>query len=106
VTSVVERFFRHCPACGRRFEVRLVSKAVVNDEGELEKADELPQTRQLYGARGSPIILSADSANDLPELRDREEIMYDLKCKHCGHEWTEARLKTTREKTPPEYTGD
>jgi peptide subunit release factor 1 (eRF1) len=102
----VETFFRHCPACGRRFEIRLVSKEMVDDEGELEEPKELPPVGVISWRRSPGAILSTDTVNVLPELREREEIRYDYKCKHCGHEWSETRMRTTREKTPPDYTGD
>jgi len=34
VMSVFKTFFRHCPSCGRRFEIRLGSKREVGDESE------------------------------------------------------------------------
>jgi DNA-directed RNA polymerase subunit RPC12/RpoP len=99
--SEVGTFFRQCPACGRRFEIRLVSKRSATDDGELEKPDELPPVPDTIGA-----TLSTDSINQVPELRDREEVRYVYECKHCGHKWSETRMKTSTDETPADYSGD
>ncbi|MGD0319814.1 MAG: hypothetical protein ABSB56_08985 [Nitrososphaerales archaeon] len=38
--SVFRTFFRHRPSCGRRFEIRLISKAEVSDKGETWKTSQ------------------------------------------------------------------
>jgi DNA-directed RNA polymerase subunit RPC12/RpoP len=90
--SKVETFFRRCPSCGRRFEIQLVSKKLVESERIKEEmpinnyASEWPETFLPVG-------------EDEPAVVDVEEFQYAYKCKHCGHEWAEKREETVREKT-------
>jgi transcription elongation factor Elf1 len=92
-------FFRHCPACGRRFEIRLVSKKLVGTEEFVEKEEDLES-----GSRGLPIPLLLNE--ELPCVVDIDDFQYTYRCKHCGHEWSEVRTKEDREPLPDGFTGD
>jgi predicted SprT family Zn-dependent metalloprotease len=43
---------------------------------------------------------------EVPGIEEVKEFKYNYKCKHCGHEWSEERLKTTESEGNPEYEGD
>ena len=105
-------FFRHCPSCGRRFEIRLVKKESVDSE-DLE--EDMPRsvnplvtramarnpTNSVMG-KSMPIALSEGT----PSIVDVEDFRYTYRCKHCGHEWSEVH-KTDRDYDAPKgYTGD
>jgi hypothetical protein len=97
--SSVKTFFRHCPSCGRRFEIRLVGKRLENEKGFSGKEQESPMTGALNLA---PIVVHQDS----PILVDVKEFQYAYRCRHCGHSWTELHEVTRDDKAPAGYTGD
>ena len=96
----VRTFFRHCPSCGRRFEIRLVSKELVSSEssGETEK--------RFIAAGGSTRPAVTIVQEDVPSIVDVEDFRYGYKCKHCVHEWSEIHEKVHRVGEPEGYTGD
>jgi len=79
-------FFRRCPSCGRKFEVRLVGKNLVDEEEETEE---------------TPIVSSPltpfyhEVGEDEPLIVDFKEFRYAYKCRHCGHQWSEIRGQRT-----------
>ena len=96
--SEVGTFFRHCPSCGRRFEIRLVGKRSVGQE-------DIPQTEKRIShayITPAPALL----AEDAPVVVEIEEFQYTYKCKHCGHEWSEVRDTEHKFDAPKGYTGD
>jgi hypothetical protein len=103
----VRTFFRHCPSCGRRFEVRLVRKESL---GEEDLPGTIPGTiRRAAGQytnpgyiNPAPVLLTEDE----PAVVDIEEFRYTYRCKHCGHEWTEAHETERTFDAPKGYTGD
>jgi predicted RNA-binding Zn-ribbon protein involved in translation (DUF1610 family) len=104
----VRTFFRHCPSCGRRFEVRLVRKESLGQEdipGTMTKAAGRyinPRNVNPGNINPAPVLLTEDE----PAVVDIEEFKYTYKCKHCGHEWTEARETEREFEAPKGYTGD
>jgi len=84
-------FYRHCPGCGRRFHIELVSK-------KLAKVDRTSRPKKIvtnlvggglaYAA--SPAVFVVQEGD--PTVIDIEEFQYTYKCKHCGHEWAEKRV--------------
>jgi len=109
--SAIRTFFRHCPSCGRRFEIRLVKKEKVDSEELEENLDQAanslierttitnPVTPVLTG---SPIKLSEGA----PSIVDIEDFRYTYRCNHCGHEWSEVHETEKRFDAPKGYTGD
>jgi len=92
--SEVREFFRICPACGRRFHIKLVSKKIVGERTEVEeiKRATLSQSPQGYYMTGmSPVVVQ----ETVPITIDVEDFQYSYKCKHCGHEWSEKRTKVS-----------
>jgi len=89
--SEVRTFFRFCPACGKRFHIRLVGKKLVDDRVEET------EIKQAYGRIGAGMGYSGNYAaaepviveENVPLTVDVEEFQYTYKCKHCGHVWTE-----------------
>jgi len=95
----VRTFFRHCPGCGRRFEIRLVSKEEVDvsaHDEDLLRVEGVPEPSPR------PLLLEETS----PVTVEMEEFQYIYRCKHCGHEWTEIHEKTVAGRKPGSYTGD
>jgi len=100
--SEVKAFFRHCPACGRRFEIRIVRKRTRNDDtygSKVPRSD--PATMEARALM--PLLL--DESNE-PVTVEEKEFSYMYVCKHCGHQWTETREGFDVEPTPEGYTGD
>jgi DNA-directed RNA polymerase subunit RPC12/RpoP len=87
--SEVEEFVRHCPVCGRRFHIKLVSKNLVDERQEVVP---LRQGIMNLSPRAVPVVLQ----QDIPITIDVEDFRYSYKCKHCGHEWSETRVKQTK----------
>ena len=82
-------FFRFCPGCGHRFHVKLEGKKPVHLEREEGREPPGIQARGghgvVYVGRGGPVII------------DVEEFLYDYKCTHCEHEWSEKRIEEHKE---------
>jgi len=83
--SVIQTFFRHCPSCGRRFEIRLESKKLSKEE---RKTARLTPSRSI---EWSELIEPLTVRVGKPITVDVESFQYSYKCKHCGHEWSEVR---------------
>jgi uncharacterized Zn finger protein len=96
--SAVSTFFRHCPSCGRRFEVRLVKKEEVGQE-DLSGAVRKAAGRYINPA---PALMTEDA----PVVVDIEEFQYTYRCKHCGHQWSEVHETEHTFDAPKGYTGD
>jgi ribosomal protein L44E len=100
--SEVKTFFRHCPQCGRRFEIRVTkAKPLVDDSylTEIRRSD----SESIEEKALEPLIL--DEANQ-PLIVEDKKLSYTYTCKHCGHQWTEVRDKVDVELPPEGYTGD
>ena len=89
--SKIETFFRSCPSCGKRFEVRLVSKTLI---GSQRIEENLPMDN--YPSELPDYFLPLGETK--PAVIDEEDFQYAYKCMHCGHEWMEKREKFSREK--------
>lgn len=90
--SEVKTFFRHCPSCGRRFHIRVVSKQLL----QMDREDEEISSRGLYPrAPNNPMTLIVEEGE--PITVDIEEFQYMYKCKHCGHEWSEKHVEEHKE---------
>ncbi len=87
--SVVRTFFRHCPACGRRFEIRLENKKLVKEERvtTMLSQSEANARMNLLTGMPPPLMLGVE----LPVTVDVDSFQYTYKCKHCGHAWFEIR---------------
>jgi hypothetical protein len=89
--SEIKTFFRTCPSCGRRFEIRLVNKKLVGTERIKE---EMPVNDGYLVWPGSSVLVGETE----PAVIDVEEFQYAYKCKHCGHEWLEKHEREERER--------
>jgi len=89
-------FFRHCPGCNRRFHIKLVSKklAKVNRTLRPKKIVTNLVGGGLAYAASPPVFVLQEGE---PTIIDIEELQYDFKCKHCGHEWSEKRIEKHKE---------
>lgn len=104
----ITTFFRHCPSCGRRFEIRLVGKNLVDVERDTYSTtragdgsgSSFAAQRSGYGNIRSPSQEVWDSHVELEEkvrvTVERKEFRYAYKCKHCGHQWAERRFEETQ----------
>ena len=109
--SGVTTYFRHCPSCGRRFEIRLVERDLVKTEKEThletragyDGASLASQRQPGLGQVRSPFPFMSDiKVRDPVELEEKvrvtvskKEFQYHYRCKHCGHEWAEGRFVET-----------
>lgn len=85
-------FFRHCPACGRRFHIKLVNKKLVSGKRETEPdkvVSTVAGTGFAYGGSG-PYYQVVEGP---PMIIDTAEFQYAYKCGHCGHEWSEKHVQ-------------
>jgi DNA-directed RNA polymerase subunit RPC12/RpoP len=91
MSEEVKTFFRHCPNCGRRFTIKLMSKKLERVDRQQE---ELQQgVAEQVPVQSVPIILE----QNVPISVDIEEFRYVYKCKHCGHQWSEERVEEHKE---------
>lgn len=105
--SEVRTFFRHCPSCGRRFEIRLVSKVRIEDTEHVDERDGLlspTKSGMITGPKPTPVPTVVHDAG--PVTVDMEEFQYTYRCKHCGHQWSEVHEKTEVAPRSADYTGD
>jgi DNA-directed RNA polymerase subunit RPC12/RpoP len=89
-------FFRHCPACGRRFHIKLVKKQLVTDRIEKRRTDQpmiMSDSGPLRGAM-MPYVALVEGP---PVIVDEREFQYSYKCSHCGHEWSEKHIEEKQE---------
>jgi predicted RNA-binding Zn-ribbon protein involved in translation (DUF1610 family) len=86
----VREFLRMCPACGRRFMVRLQSKKLVDVEHDTERVahDVVVIAR---GGRDARMIPAGVTYEEVPI--EREEFDVTFECHHCHHTWTEKVAK-------------
>ena len=96
--SGVRTFFRHCPSCGRRFEIQVVGKKEVDSEILPEDETRPVDTSLLV----SPTMMH----DDAPVIVDIEDFQYTYRCKHCGHEWSEIQKTERKYDAPKGYAGD
>jgi DNA-directed RNA polymerase subunit RPC12/RpoP len=85
--SEIKAFFRHCPSCGRRFHIRLLSKKPIGGGTVSERLTESEAEMESALMHASPSITPL--AEGPPILVEIEDFQYAYKCKHCGHEWSE-----------------
>jgi len=94
-------FFRHCPECGRRFQIRLVDKKLVRQERGSIPTREIVSGEYRYGMsfRGGGTVSGPPTVvlEGRPIVVDIEEIQYIYKCGHCGHEWSEKHVEKHKE---------
>ncbi len=95
-------FFRHCPACGRRFEIHLVSKEKVSETDSSTRlmprilsAGGLMLRSYLYPSM-QPAGQSVLKNTVEPTVIDSTEFEYTYECGHCGHVWHEIRLEDAK----------
>jgi DNA-directed RNA polymerase subunit RPC12/RpoP len=92
--SEVETFFRYCPACGKRFHIKLVGKRLVRDEREEKTKEKQASYDGFYGTPmqwANPTVLKVD----VPITVEAEDFEYTYKCGECGHVWTEMHHRET-----------
>jgi DNA-directed RNA polymerase subunit RPC12/RpoP len=101
----IKAFFRHCPSCGRRFEIRLVGKKLVDSKLIEEKGGKtlVPIGGPGLGGR-VPVVTMVQEGT--PSIVEVEDFQYRYKCKHCGHEWSEVHETVHKADEPEGYTGD
>jgi len=90
--SNIETFFRRCPNCGKRFEIRLVSKELIDSESIKE---ERPINSDFFGGYPGSYVQVGETE---PVYVDVEKFKYSYKCKHCGHQWVEIKEKEDERK--------
>ena len=89
--SEFETFFRRCPICGRRFEIRLVGKRLLDSQTIREP---MPVNRDFFeGFAGSFLEVGESEAAYV----SFEDFQYSYKCKYCGQQWVEIKEKGFRE---------
>ena len=99
--STVRTFFRHCPGCGRRFEIRLVSKTQVSERTIVEEMPVQEYSAPMSAIR-SPVTPLTET---VPAIVDEKEFQYRYRCSHCGHQWSEERVTDSQVKAQG-YKGD
>lgn len=92
--SNTRTFFRHCPSCGRRFEIRLVDKKLESETKE-RVVTEVPRVHLQDGGNFGPIVPMTVLNTNVTSIVDTKEFGYSFRCEHCGHDWTEIRKQTT-----------
>ena len=92
MASEIRTFFRHCPKCGHRFEIRLVDKEQLSGSEAVSTFDPPLLETDKFSAFPSKRIGPAyvdlkDSAE--PTIIDSMTLVDTYKCGRCGFMWTE-----------------
>ena len=93
--SEAREFFRICPACGRRFHIKLVSKTLVDDKKdvrELKQGTISPHPSGYGGIYMWPVVVT----DKIPVTVDIKDFQFSYKCGHCGHTWSEMHVEENR----------
>jgi hypothetical protein len=86
--SEVRTFLRFCPACGRRFHIKLVGKKLLDER--MEQTEVKRDVGAIAGMSSRYMMTTPTVVEEnVPVTIDVEEFQYSYKCKHCGHVWTE-----------------
>ena len=84
-------FFRHCPSCGRRFEIRLVGKKLVDEKRVTEERQISQLPYNPYHSFSPDSTYHNEIGEGVPLTVDIKEFRYAYKCSLCGHQWVEIR---------------
>lgn len=97
--SGVKEFFRHCPACGHRFHIRLEGERLVDERTTTKEPTETARSPTPFGqfGFGSPGVAEVNTNDNVRLTIDIREFQYNYRCGHCGHTWSEMREKVTKE---------
>jgi uncharacterized Zn finger protein len=87
--SEIKTFFRSCPACGRRFQIKLLSKKAVGGEVIKENLSAAESASRSALIPASSYAMPLALGEGEPIIVDVEEFKYTYRCKHCGHVWSE-----------------
>jgi hypothetical protein len=104
--SAVRTLFRHCPSCGHRFRIRLVSKSGIGDEGVNNPSD---YATDWEWWNENDVQLHTEHITDVNAfipVVEVKAIEYNYVCKRCGHKWSEKATKTIKMPSNPDYKGD
>jgi hypothetical protein len=97
--SEVSSFFRICPACGKRFHIKLVDRKAISSYKDKEGTTQaFPLTSPVWRGQGAYATMPFIVEENVPVTIDIEEFNYSYRCKHCGHEWSEKRVEEHRER--------
>ena len=83
-------FFRHCPACGRRFHIKRESKKLLSLDREWSPTKASVPEGAMVSSASPPVFVLQEGR---PVVIDVEEFQYTYRCHHCGHEWTEKHVE-------------
>lgn len=90
--SELKTFFRRCPNCGRRFEIRLLTRKLLGERivtTNYERPEGLSTAFSPAVARGGLFSAPHVLEESVPLSIDEQEFKYSYKCKHCDHQWVE-----------------
>lgn len=89
----MREFLRRCPACGRRFTVKLQTKKLVDTERGTERIAHDVVVRSM-DPRNPKVYPAGVTYEDVPIEREKFEVTFE--CHNCGHRWTETVFKVER----------
>jgi DNA-directed RNA polymerase subunit RPC12/RpoP len=89
--SEIKTFFRRCPNCGKRFEIKLVGKKLVSSQSIPES---LPPNQDFVAGYAASYLEVGETE---PAVIEVENFQYAYKCKHCGHQWVEIKEQEFKE---------
>lgn len=102
MASKTKTFFRHCPSCGHRFEIRLVGKKLLEDEETPAEATSVQISPMGAWQLGRSNFLSSSGVSMVslegtdPVVVDAKKFQYTYRCKHCGHTWMEVSIEESK----------
>ncbi len=84
---------RRCPACGRRFVVRLQSRKLVDAKQGTEGIVHDVVVRS-NDPRHPTVFPAGVTYEDVPIEREKFDVTFE--CHHCHHKWTETVFKVEK----------
>jgi len=82
--SELRTIFRRCPNCGKRFEIHITGKKLVDEKVVSNRVQIDPVLMT-----SSPRLLVPTMMREGVTTVDEKEFRYAYECKHCGHKWFE-----------------
>ncbi len=82
MSEELHTIFRRCPNCGKRFEIRITGKKLVDEKVVNNKVRSIMPV-------GSTRVSTPTPMKEGVTTVDVKEFEYSYECQHCGHKWLE-----------------
>lgn len=78
-------FFRQCPGCKKRFQIKILGKEALESETVMERQ---PFVSEYFSGSADEYL---ELNETIPALIELEKFRYAYRCSRCGRQWTEIK---------------